>query len=74
MSVPRGLNVPLAVGAANYCQFRGMLMKSTVYFKGRGNRGVRAHGASRLESGPPRLQPLKALGIVISKLSRILHP
>ncbi|MDH5301066.1 MAG: acetoacetate decarboxylase family protein [Gammaproteobacteria bacterium] len=31
---PTGRALPLNVGAANYCSFRGMLMKSYIYFKG----------------------------------------
>lgn len=61
---PKHDNFPIATGAANYCAFRGMLMKSYVYFKGRA--GFRAGPAAkaRLYLGDhPRIQPLKALGI-----------
>ena len=40
VALPQRLRVPVAVGASNYCQFRGMLMKSTVYFKGRAAVGL----------------------------------
>jgi hypothetical protein len=75
MSVPRGVNVPLAVGAANYCQFRGMLMKSTVYFKGRGTVGFGRAARGRFEIGDhPRLQPLKTLGIASKPVFTIYIP
>lgn len=32
---PRFNGIPVAAGASNYCQFRGMLMKSDVHFRGR---------------------------------------
>lgn len=32
---PTGTPLPLNIGAANYCAFRGMLMKSYIYFKGK---------------------------------------
>jgi hypothetical protein len=72
---PRRLHVPLAVGASNYCQFRGMLMKSTVYFKGRAYFafGRAAHG--RFEVGDhPRLAPVKALGIRSKPLATAFFP
>jgi hypothetical protein len=75
MAVPRGVHVPLAVGAANYCQFRGMLMKSTVYFKGRGTVGFGRAAQGRFEIGDhPRLQPLKALGVTSKPVFTIYIP
>jgi len=60
---PPRLRLPLRFGAANYCSFRGMLMKSTVYFKGRAQIGFGRGARGRFEVGDhPRLQALKALG------------
>jgi len=57
------LGLPLRFGASNYCSFRGMLMKSTVYFKGRAQLGFGRGARGRLEVGDhPRLQAIKALG------------
>ncbi|AFE05769.1 hypothetical protein COCOR_04320 [Corallococcus coralloides DSM 2259] len=56
--------LPLRMAAVNYCAFRGMLMKSTIYFRGRfGFRlGKRAWGT--LELGDhPRVQVLRDLSI-----------
>jgi hypothetical protein len=57
------LKVPMRVGASNYCSFRGLLMKSTVYFKGRAQIGFGRGARGRFEVGDhPRLRALKALG------------
>ncbi len=61
---PGGIELPLRVGAANFCQFRGMLMKSYVYFQGKGTFALGRWARARLELGElPRLQPLKSLDI-----------
>jgi len=61
---PGGLKLPLRMGAANFCSFRGMLMKSYVYFQGKGTFAFGPRARARLEIGSlPRLQPLKGLGI-----------
>jgi len=55
---------PLGMGAINYCAFRGMLMKSTIYFKGKLGFSFFKKGSARLLIGDhPRLQPLKDLEI-----------
>lgn len=55
---------PLSVGAANYCQFRGMLMKSCIYFKGKLGFFLFKRGSAKLTIGThPRIQPLKELEI-----------
>lgn len=33
--VPKSYPIPLNMGAVNYCQFRGMIYRSFIYFKGR---------------------------------------
>ncbi|HEX2294185.1 MAG TPA: acetoacetate decarboxylase family protein [Actinomycetota bacterium] len=63
---PRGISLPLNIGAVNYCSFRGLLMKSSVYFKGtaqlRAARGMK--DAARLYIGPhPRMDPLRDLDV-----------
>jgi hypothetical protein len=61
---PRGPSLPLRVGAANFCQFRGMLMKSSVYFRGKGTFALGRRARAKLELGDlSRLQALKNLGI-----------
>jgi hypothetical protein len=53
---------PFHIGAANYCQFRGMLMKSYIYFRGNLGFTFRKKGAAELVIGDhPRLAPLKTL-------------
>jgi Acetoacetate decarboxylase (ADC) len=63
---PPGISLPLSIGAVNYCSFRGLLMKSSVYFKGsaqfRAVRGMK--DAAHLYLGPhPRMEPLKDLDV-----------
>ncbi len=72
---PRTLRVPVSVGAANYCQFRGMLMKSTIYFKGTAYVAVGKAARGRFELGThPRVQPLEALGIPPKPLFTVYLP
>ncbi len=61
---PQTAWLPLSLGAANYCQFRGMLMKSYIYFQGKLGFSLFQKGAAKLTLGNhPRLQPLKDLEI-----------
>lgn len=56
--------LPIRVGAANFCAFRGMLMKSNIYFQGKAGVTVLKKGAARLEIGKqPRVARLKDLEI-----------
>lgn len=55
---------PLKLGAANYCAFRGMLMKSSIYFQGKLGFSLFQPGSAKLIIGDhPRIQPLKDLEI-----------
>jgi hypothetical protein len=52
------------MSAVNYCAFRGLLMKSYIYFKGRAGLSLFKRGSARLRLGThPRVQPLKTLDI-----------
>ena len=56
--------LPVNVGAANYCAFRGMLMKSYIYFKGKMGFFFNKKGSAKLTIGShPRVQMLKQLDI-----------
>lgn len=56
--------LPVNMGAANYCAFRGMLMKSYIYFKGKLGFSLFRPGSARLFIGDhPRMAPLKTLDI-----------
>ena len=56
--------LPLNLGTANYCAFRGLLMKSYIYFRGRAGIGLLGKAGARLIIGDhPRLAPLKGLEI-----------
>ena len=61
---PKSAWLPLNMGAVNYCQFRGMLMKSYIYFRGKIGFSLFRKGSARLTIGDhPRIQPLRALDI-----------
>jgi hypothetical protein len=56
---PGGARLPVSMGASNYCQFRGMLMKSDVYFRGRAELALGRRASARLELGDhPRVAAL----------------
>jgi Acetoacetate decarboxylase (ADC) len=56
--------LPLRASGANYCQFRGMLMKSFIYFRGKFACRLGRKASARLTLGDhPRVQPLKELGL-----------
>lgn len=61
---PQKAWLPLNMGAANYCAFRGMLMKSYIYFQGKLGFSLFKPGSARLILGNhPRIQLLKELEI-----------
>jgi hypothetical protein len=74
LEIPR-LRLPLSLGATNYCQFRGMLNKSRVYFKGKVNVGFAGGARGRFEIGDhPRLAPLKQLGLADDPVFTVFLP
>jgi hypothetical protein len=61
--------IPLRAGAVNYCAFRGMLMKSAIYFRGRASAAVGRWAGARLWLGDhPRMDPLHTLDIADTPL------
>jgi acetoacetate decarboxylase len=61
---PASAWLPFAADAANYCQFRGMLMKSYIHFRGKVGISLFRKGAARLTLGSHRrIQFLKDLEI-----------
>lgn len=66
---------PAHIGAANFCQFRGMLMKSYIYF--RGNMGfslLNKNAATLILGDHPRMAPLKTLNISKNALFTAFFP
>lgn len=60
--VPDRYPIPLNTGAANYCQFRGMIYRSFIYFKGRAGVHLMKPGAARFILGDhPRADDLRTL-------------
>jgi hypothetical protein len=67
--------IPMRTGAANYCQFRGMLMKSYIYFHGRAGMQVLKPGSARLYIGNhPRVAMLRDLDISDRPLFTLFIP
>lgn len=61
---PRFAGLPVAAAAVNYCAFRGLLMKSYIYFRGKAGFNLPFTCSGRLTIGDhPRVAPLKQLGI-----------
>jgi len=56
--------LPITIGAVNYCTFRGMIVKSTIYSSGKVGFSLFKKGAARLCIGEhPRVRALKDLDI-----------
>lgn len=61
---PAPTKLPLDVGAANYCAFRGMLMKSYIYFKGDADIAIGRKAKARLVLGDsPYVAGLRTLDV-----------
>lgn len=61
---PKKVIFPVNMGAANYCKFRGMLVKSYIYFKGRAGLSLFKNDAANLVFGDhPNADILKGLEI-----------
>ncbi len=72
---PRFESLPVAAAAVNYCAFRGMLMKSYIYFRGRAGFNLPFSRSARLEIGDhPRLAPLKELDVSTRPLATAWFP
>jgi hypothetical protein len=61
---PRFERLPVSMAASNYCAFRGMLMKSSISFRGRAGFNLPLTRSARLRVGEhPRVRALARLGI-----------
>jgi hypothetical protein len=61
---PGSIWLPVNTGAVNYCAFRGMLFKSTIYFTGKAGFSLLNKNAAKIVIGDiPRLQVLKEIGL-----------
>ncbi len=69
---PARARLPLKLGAINYCTFRGMLMKSTIYFQGAADVALGRAARGRLLLGDqPVGRRLKGLDIGRSPLATV---
>ncbi|MFI9159463.1 acetoacetate decarboxylase family protein [Kitasatospora aureofaciens] len=72
---PPATALPLRVKAANYCAFRGMLMKSSIYFEGEADIAFGKRARARLLLGDaPQVAALHHLGITPNPLFTIYLP
>jgi Acetoacetate decarboxylase (ADC) len=72
---PGGPRLPAAMGASNYCSFRGMLMKSDIYFRGKAEIGLPGRARGRLRLGDlERVQPLKGLDVAVRPIFTVFFP
>ena len=71
-----GPTIPLKTfPAVNYCQFRGLLMKSTIYFSGEVEVGLGPFARATLLLGEhPRMDPLRTLDIASTPLVTLTLP
>ncbi len=75
MRRPTGIGVPLRATGVNWCSFRGMLMKSTVYFRSKPHFAFGRSAEAKLVIGDhPRVQPLKELDISDRPLFTVFFP
>jgi hypothetical protein len=72
---PRSAWLPVAMSAANFCGFRGMLMKSYVHFRGKAGFSLLKKGSAKITLGDhPRVAPLKGLEIAAEPLATVFIP
>lgn len=60
---PTGIRLPMSMGAMNYCHFRGMIMRSFVYFKAKLHPSLRRNSGRLLFGDHPKADALKALNV-----------
>src|SRR5712692_8386100 len=72
---PRSIWLPVSTGAVNYSGFRGMLMKSLIYFSGKAGFSLFNKGAGKLVIGDvPRVQILKQIGLEPDPIATLYLP
>ena len=72
---PRSAWLPMSMTAANYCAFRGLLMKSYIHFRGKTGFSFLKKGAAKITLGNhPRVAPLKELEIAPEPLATCFIP
>jgi hypothetical protein len=72
---PRFDRLPMSMASANYCAFRGLLMKSSIYFNARIGPNIPFTRSARLQIGDhPRVAALNRLGIGSRPLFSVYLP
>jgi Acetoacetate decarboxylase (ADC) len=72
---PAWAGLPMKTSAINYCEFRGLLWKSTIYFHGKVGLSVMSRGGAEILLGDhPRVADLKSLDIRPRSLFTVWFP
>ncbi|GAB3394374.1 hypothetical protein GCM10027568_24890 [Humibacter soli] len=72
---PPATRLPLKIGAVNFCSFRGMLYKSTIYFAGTADIALGRNAKARLTFGSlPQVAALAALDVSPSPIFTMYMP
>jgi hypothetical protein len=67
--------LPISAGASNYCQYRGMLMKSNIFFHGKMGFKLFKKGSAKITLGDhPKADKLKALEIAEDPMFTMFFP
>lgn len=70
-----GIIGPVTMGAANYCTYRGLLMKSYVYFQGKPRLALLGGAGATMQLGPhPIADPLRNLDVGDSPIATVFYP
>ncbi len=72
---PPATALPLDIGAVNYCAYRGMVMKSSVYFRGAADVAIGRSARARLTLGDaPQVAALRTLDIAPAPVFTAFFP
>jgi hypothetical protein len=75
MKRPKSVCLPISIGSTGYSSFRGLMTRSTIYFKGKAGFWLLKKGSARLVVGSsPYVQALKTLGIETEPILTMYFP
>jgi Acetoacetate decarboxylase (ADC) len=75
MKRPKSVWLPISIGATGYSSFRGMMTRSTIYFKGKAGFWLLKKDSARLVVGSsPYVQALKTIGIESEPIVAMYFP
>ena len=72
---PRKIWLPVSIGATGYSSYRGLMTRSTIYFRGMAGISLFGKGSGRLVVGDaPRLGALKSIGVEPDPIVTLYFP